>query len=177
VNNKCVGGELHLVEERLKVLKAMSQAASRMNLNEFARVVGLDSNQTLEIMQELAKAGFLRKIGGGYGLSDKGKAALKAFATVPEDMEFRFYVGIGQPTGLQAKTIKDLYEIAKQVDVASLEFHLYRGDFEHWVRTACNDAAFADELANIRQAQLKGENLRKEIIKAAEARYGFERPL
>jgi hypothetical protein len=75
---------------------------------------------------------------------------------------------------LQAKTIKDFYEIVQQVDVACLEFHFYRGDFENWIRTACDDAAFADELANMKKAQLKGEDLRKEITKAAEARYGFE---
>jgi predicted transcriptional regulator len=165
------------MEERLRVLKGISEAVSRMNLNEFAQMVGLNPNQAMEHMQELAKAGFLRKAGGGYGVTEKGKVALKAFAPVPEDNEFIFYVGIGQPTGLQARTIKDFYEMVKQVDMASLEFHLYRGDFENWIRSACNDAAFADELANMKQAQLKGEALRAEITRTAEARYGFEKLL
>jgi hypothetical protein len=86
-------------------------------------------------------------------------------------------MGIAQPTGLLAKTVKDFYELVQQVDVASLEFHLYRGDFENWIRTACDDTAFADELASMKKAQLKGENLRKEITKAAEARYAFEKLL
>jgi predicted transcriptional regulator len=166
-----------LMEERLKVLKVMNEATSRMNLNEFARRVGLNPNQTVEHMQELVKVGLLRKVDGGYSITEKGRFALRAFAPVPNDMEFHFYTGIGQPTGLSSKTIKDFYELVKQVDVASLEFHLYRGDFENWIRTACNDAAFADELASMKKAQLKGENLRKEIIKATGARYGFEKLL
>jgi predicted transcriptional regulator len=162
------------MEERLKVLKIMSEATSRMNMNEFAGMVGLNPSQIIEHMQELAKEGFLRKVDGGYGMTEKGRGALKAFAPVPKDMEFHFYIGIAQPTGLLANTIKDFYEIVQQIDVASLEFHFYRGDFENWIRTACDDVAFADELANIKKVQLKGENLRKEIAKAAKARYGFE---
>lgn len=166
-----------MMEERLKVLKVMNEAASRMDLNEFARMVELNPNQTIERLQELVKAGFVRKIGGGYGITEKGKAVLKAFAQVPEDMEFRFYVGIGQPADFAAKSLKDFYEVIKQVAVDSVEFHLYREDFENWVRSAFKEAAFASELADMKKAQLKGENLRKEIIKAIEARYGFEKML
>ncbi|HLE74556.1 MAG TPA: DUF5752 family protein [Candidatus Bathyarchaeia archaeon] len=165
------------MEERLKVLKVMNEATSRMDLNEFARMVGLNPSQTIERLQELVKAGLVRKVGGGYGMAEKGKAILKAFALVPRDMEFHFYTGIGQPTGFAAKSLKDFYEIVKQVAIDSLEFHLYREDFEKWIGTVFKDAALADELAKMRKAQLKGENLRKEIIKAAEARYGFERLL
>jgi len=128
-------------------------------------------------LQELAKAGLVRKVGSGYGITENGRAILKAFTPVPRDMEFHFYTGIGQSTGFAAKSLKDFYEIVKQVAIDSLEFHLYRGDFESWIQTAFNDAAFAEELTKMEKAKLKGENLRKEIIKVAEARYGFERLL
>jgi hypothetical protein len=55
-----------------------------------------------------------------------------------------------------------------------LEFHLYREDFENWIRTAFKDVAFADEFKSMKEIQLKGENLRKEVIKATEARYDFK---
>jgi predicted transcriptional regulator len=166
-----------LIEEQLKVLKVLNEVTSRLDLNEFARMVGLNPNQTIEHMQELVKAGLVKKVGNGYGITEKGRAILKAFTQVPRDMEFHFYTGIGQPTGFAAKSLKDFYEIVKQVAVDSLEFHLYREDFENWMKTALKDALFADEFAKMRKAELKGENLRKEIIKAAEARYGFERLL
>jgi DNA-binding Lrp family transcriptional regulator len=164
-----------LMEERLKVLKVMNGVASRLDLNEFARMVGLTSSQTIERMQELVKLGFVRKVGNGYGITEEGRAALKAFAQVPTEMEFQFYTGIGQPTGFAAKSLKDFYEIVKQVPVDVLEFHLYRGDFENWIRAVFKDLAFADDFKNMKKMQLKGENLRKEITKAAEARYAFQK--
>jgi len=164
-----------LIEERLKVLKVMSEIAGRLDLNEFARMVELTPNQTIEHMQKLLKADFVRKVGGGYGITETGRAILKAFTPVPAGMEFHFYMAIGQPTSFTAKSLVDFCEIVKQVAADSLEFHLYRGDFENWIRTALNDTALAEDLASMKEAKLTGENLRAEIIKAAEARYGFEK--
>jgi predicted transcriptional regulator len=163
------------MEERLKVLKVMSEVTGRLDLNEFARMVGLNPDQTIEHMQELLKADFVRKIGGGYGITETGRAILKAFAPVPKDMEFHFYMAIGLPTSFTAKSLIEFCEIVKQVPVGSLEFHLYRGDFENWIKTVFNDTALAEELASIKNAKSKGKNLRKGILKAAEARYGFEK--
>jgi DNA-binding Lrp family transcriptional regulator len=161
------------MEERLKVLKVMSEVTGRIDMNAFARMVGLNPSQTIERMQELVNAGFIRKVGGGYGITEKGKAILKAITPVPKDTAFHFYTGIGQPTGFSAESLKDFYEIVKRVAVESLEFHLYRGDFENWIKTAFKDAELTDELANLKSATLKGEELRKEIITALAAKYGF----
>jgi len=163
-----------LIENQLKILKFMSEVTGRMDINEFARKIGLTPNQTMEQVQELVKAGFVKKVGSGYGMTEKGKAALKAVAPVPANMEFHFYLGIGQPAGMSAASIKEFYDAVRKVDAASLEFHLYRGDFENWIRTVVNDATYADELAHMKKSELKGENLRKEIAKAAEARYSIE---
>ena len=86
-----------LKEEQFKVLKTMNEASNRMDLNMFAQKVNLSSNQTIQQMQELAKEGFLRKVGGGYGITEKGKAVLKAFTPVPKEMGFHFYYGINSP--------------------------------------------------------------------------------
>ena len=161
--------------ERLKVLKAMSEVKGRLDLNEFARIVGLTPPQTVEGMQKLVKAELLRKIGGGFSITETGREMLKAFTSVPDGTEFRFYAAIGQPTGTVAKSFIDFYTAIKQVDAASLEFHLYRGDFENWVQHALNDAAFAEELAKLKKPLLKGETLREAIIKATEAKYGLEK--
>ncbi|MCW4045139.1 MAG: hypothetical protein NWE94_06450 [Candidatus Bathyarchaeota archaeon] len=164
-----------MVWERLKVLKVMGEVTGRLDLNEFARMVGLTPNQTVEHMQELLKADFLRKIGGGYGITDAGKTLLKAITPVPEGAEFQFYAAIGQPIGVAAKSVWEFYEAVKQVAACSLEFHLTRGDFENWMRTTLDDAEFAEELARLKKPKLKGEKLRKAIIKAAENKYGFEK--
>ena len=161
------------MEEQLKVLKVMNEVTSRLDLNAFAQMVGLNPTQTIEHVKELVNAGLVRKVGGGYGITEKGKAILKAIAPVPKDMAFHFYMGIGQPTGFSAESLKELYEIIKRVAVGSVEFHLYRGDFENWIKAAFKDAALAEELATLKDANVKGEELRKEIVTAIAAKYGF----
>ena len=161
--------------EGLKVMKVMSEVTGRLDLNEFARMVGLTPTQTVEAMQELLKADFLKKVGGGYGITETGREMLKAFAPVPDGTEFRFYVAIDQPTGAVAKSFMDFYDTVKQVATEALEFHLYRGDFENWVYTTLNDETFAEELAKLKKPLLKGEELREAIIKAAENKYGLEK--
>jgi len=161
------------MEEQLKVLKVMNEVTSRIDLNGFARMVGLNPHQTIERVQELVNAGLVKKGGGGYGITEKGKAILKAIAPLPKDAAFHFYTAIGQPTGFSAESLKDFYEIVKRVAVESLEFHLYRGDFENWIKAVFKDAALADELANLKASKLKGEDLRQGILKAIAAKYGF----
>ena len=43
------------MEEQLKVLKVMNEVTSRMDLNAFAQMVGLNPNQTIEHVKELAR--------------------------------------------------------------------------------------------------------------------------
>lgn len=162
-----------MMDEQLKVLKVMSEVTSRIDMNAFAEMVGLNPSQTVERMQDLVNSGFIRKIGGGYGITEKGRAMLKAIEPVPKESTFHFYTGVGQPTGFSAESLKDFHEIVKRVAAESLDFHLYRGDFENWVRNALKDEILADELANLKNTAVKGEFLRQEILKAVAKRYGF----
>jgi predicted transcriptional regulator len=161
------------MEEQLKVLKVMSEVTSRIDMNTFAQMVGLNPSQTIERMQDLVNAGLIRKAGGGYGITEKGKAILKAITPVPKDTAFHFYTGVGQPTGFSAESLKDFYEIVKRVAAESLDFHLYRGDFENWIKNALKEVTLADELDSLKSEVLKGEELRQKILKAIAAIYGF----
>ena len=162
-----------MIEEQLKVLKVMSEITSRTDMNDFARMVGLNPSQTMERMQDLANSGFINKVGAGYAITEKGKAILKAIKPVPKDTGFHFYIGFGQPTGFSAESLKDFYEIVKRVAVESLDFHLYRGDFENWIKAALKDAVLTNEFAKLKIAKLNGEELRQRILKTIVARYGF----
>jgi predicted transcriptional regulator len=163
-----------LKEEQIKVLKTMSEATSRMDLTMFAKKVNLSPNQTIQQIQELAKEGFLQRSGSGYGITEKGKAAIKAFTPVPEELSFHFYFGINQPTDLTAKTLQEFYKAIKQVSAGSLEFHVYRGDFENWLKEACKEPELAKEIGGIKAAELKGEELRAELLKVLDAKYGIQ---
>jgi len=161
------------VEDRLKVLKVMTTITSKVDLKEFARMVDLTPDQTLERIQELSKTGFVRKVGSGYGITEKGKLVLKALNPVPRENGFRFYTGVGQYMGFSAESLKDFWELVKKVDVKALEFHDSRGDFGNWIKTVFDDANLAKEFTRIRELKLKGENLRTEVLRAIESRYDF----
>jgi predicted transcriptional regulator len=166
-----------LNEEQFKVLKAMSEAKSRMDINMFAKKINLNPAQTIQQVQELAKEGFLQKIGNGFGITEKGKAALKAFTMVPEEMVFRFYYGIDQPAGLTANSLGDFYKIIKKTSVDSVEFHLYRGDFEAWLKDVCKEAELAEEFKGVKALGLKGEELKAELLKVLDVKYNFQQLL
>ena len=163
-----------MLDERLKVLKVISEVTRRMDLNEFARLVGLTTNETLKQIQELTKTGHLRSTSGGYGITEKGKATLKAQQRVPEGSEFNFYTAVGQPTGLSAESLRDFYEKIKRIDSASLEFHINRRDFKNWMQAIVKDEVLADEFESLSTQELKGENLREKIASVIESRYPVE---
>lgn len=158
----------------MKILKFMTEATGRIDMNAFAHKMDLPSSQMMEQVHQMLKAGFLKKVSSGYTITEKGKNALKSDVPVPATMNFHFYNAIGQPNGASAATIREFYTQITKADVTCLEFHLFRGDFENWVREAVNDAFFADELAKIKKTGLKNEDLRKAIIRVAQTRYGFE---
>jgi DNA-binding Lrp family transcriptional regulator len=161
-----------LKEEQIKILKTMNEATNRMDLNMFAQAVDLSPNQAIAQVQELAKEGFLRKVGGGFGLTEKGRNALKMFTTVPVEMSFQFYVDVDKPLGFSAQSLEEFYRQIKQVTADSLEFHLYRGDFENWLREVCKDSELAEAFGALKTEALKGEDLRKALSKAVDAKYG-----
>jgi len=160
-----------LKEEQFKVLKAMIETTTRMDLNMFAKKVNLSPNQTMQVFQELTKEGFLQRSERGYGVTEKGKAALKAFTPVSEETGFSFYFSINQPAGLTSKTLQEFYKDIKQVRVDSLEFHFYRGDFENWLKEACKEPDLADKMDCIKVAGLRGEDLRAALLEVLDIKY------
>lgn len=60
-------------DEQIKILTIMSQATNRMDLTVFAQKVNLSTNEIMAGIQELTKMGFLRKVGSGYGVTEKEK--------------------------------------------------------------------------------------------------------
>lgn len=160
-------------EEQLKVLKTMVEATSRMDLNMLAKNVNLTANQTMQLIQELAKEGYLQRSERGYSVAEKGKAVLKAFTPVPEEMGFHFYFGIDQPSEFTAESLEQFYRVATVISVESIEFHLCRGDFGNWVKDVLKDPELAVEFERVKAADLKGEELRKELLKTIDAKYGI----
>ena len=158
-------------EERLKILKTMHEATNRMDLNMFAAAVNLTPNQAITEMQELAKEGFLRKVGNGFGLTAKGKNALKVLVQGSSEMAFNFYIDVDKPIGLSAQSLGEFYRLVKELCSDVLDFHLYRGDFENWLRDVVNDAELENAFSVLKAQNLNGEELRKALLKVMDEKY------
>jgi len=88
---------------------------------------------------------------------------IKALKTVPREKAFYFFTSIGNYTGKSASSLKEFMEKINEVNVKSLEFHLYRGDFEKWINEVLEDAYLAEEIVKLKRANLTGENLRNQL--------------
>jgi len=86
---------------------------------------------------------------------------------------FLFYTGVGQNrfTGIMAWSLKGFKKALQKVSIKSLEFHNNRGDFEKWAEKSLHNKTLTKQLKKIRLSKLKGEALRKSLIKAFKERF------
>src|SRR2546429_6981072 len=96
-------------------------------------------------------------------------AASNLLRSVPPQNAFYFYRAMGAPTGAAARNLPDFLGIINTIDITSLQFHLGRGDFENWVKML-GDNTLAKQLASLKEKQLRGEQLRSELVDAVKAR-------
>ncbi|MEM3627878.1 MAG: DUF5752 family protein [Candidatus Bathyarchaeia archaeon] len=95
----------------------------------------------------------------------------KILRTVPREKAFYFFTSIGNYTGISACSLKEFLEKINEVDVKSLEFHLYRGDFEKWINEVIEDKELADAIKNIRDLKYSGDILRSHIYSVVAKHY------
>jgi uncharacterized protein DUF5752 len=95
--------------------------------------------------------------------------ASNVLRSVPPQNAFYFYRAIGAPTGAAARNLPDFLGILNSIDLASLQFHLGRGDFENWVKML-GDNTLAKQFAGLKEKKLRGEDLRLQLVETVKAR-------
>ena len=130
----------------------------------------------------LARMGYVSSPEKGlYVITEKGKEALgipeinkeKATAILayaPHDKAFNFYVDIGKPLNLHAHNLRDFANKLEKADIASIEFHIKRGDFEVWFN-GLGDVELAKKVALLKQKNVVGEDLRMQLHEIVKQRY------
>ncbi|MEM3699770.1 MAG: DUF5752 family protein [Candidatus Bathyarchaeia archaeon] len=91
------------------------------------------------------------------------ESASKILRTVPREKAFYFFTSIGNYTGESAASLKEFMEKINQVNIKSLEFHLYRGDFEKWIDETLEDRELAKEIRNLRSLNYAGTMLKEKL--------------
>jgi len=96
-------------------------------------------------------------------------AEVKGTVLFTHEKPFYFFTDYGKYTGVLASSITSFLEAVTVVEAKSLEFHLYRRDFERWIRDVIQAPLLAEEVATLRKQMLRGEELRAGLIKVVEA--------
>ena len=87
----------------------------------------------------------------------------KSLRTFPREKAFYFFTSIGNYTGVSAASLKEFVERINEVNVKSLEFHLYRGDFEKWIAETLEDKELAAKIENLRSQNYLGAKLKEQL--------------
>lgn len=92
-------------------------------------------------------------------------------ATLPEWKWFYFHEPDGRFLGRAAASLWEFRQALGEVSLESLQFHLRRGDFEHWLLKVLHDEELARRLHKISNRDLEGEALRRALLSAVIDRY------
>jgi hypothetical protein len=84
---------------------------------------------------------------------------------------FYFFSSIGNYIGESAASLEEFSEKIKEVNSKSLEFHLYRRDFEKWVDEVLGDAGLAERIRELRNQKLVGDHLQDQLYITVLKRY------
>jgi len=95
----------------------------------------------------------------------------KILRTLPREKAFYFFTSIGNYTGESATSLKEFMEKINQVNVKSLEFHFYRGDFEKWITEVLEDEELAEDVGKLQKINPLGDHLRNQLHAIVSKRY------
>jgi len=87
----------------------------------------------------------------------------RTLRSVLREEAFYFFTSIGNYTGQSAASLDEFLQKIKEVDIKSLEFHLYREDFEKWIAQTLGDAKLAEDIKGLRNMKVVGNALRDRL--------------
>jgi len=170
-----------LVEAKMKILERLWEEGQPMKSKDVAQKVNLGVAAATMHLLGLKKGGYVHTPQHGYyAITDSGKEAIglpkidkahaaKILSHMPHDKAFHFYTGVHQYTHILASSLADFADKIQKIDVKSVEFHVARKDFEHWVQSL-GDIELTKRIGLIRDMHLHGENLRTKLHEAVNHR-------
>ena len=93
-----------------------------------------------------------------------------ALGELGEDKSF-YFTGADGRLKLRAQNLMLFLQIGEGVDDETWAFHLRRGDYSRWIRSAIKDDDLADEIQVLENSTLSVDESRKRVRAAISARY------
>ncbi|MEM1530622.1 MAG: DUF5752 family protein [Candidatus Bathyarchaeia archaeon] len=170
-----------LSKAKMGILEFLWRINRPASLREISDGVGVKIRCVNMHIINLRRNNYVTKTGEGlYALTDLGKEALgfprvnkesaeRILSRVPYALAFHFYSELDKPLMIFSDSLHDFCDKIRSLDLKSIEFHMFRGDFEAWIKSL-GDVELARRLAIIRESNLSGEELRDEIYRAVKSR-------
>jgi hypothetical protein len=76
---------------------------------------------------------------------------------------FYFFTSVGNYTGHRAMSLDEFATKIRDLETASLEFHLYRGDFEKWTDEVLEDHKLTERILAVKLLEPVGNALRDQL--------------
>jgi hypothetical protein len=83
--------------------------------------------------------------------------------TLSRENAFYFFTSVGNYTGQRAMSLEEFANKIKEVKISSLEFHLYRGDFEKWAAEVLEDDILTERIGAVKLLEPVGNTLRDQL--------------
>lgn len=165
-----------------EILETMLLNEKPMKAIEVASESKKEFPPTMMHLLGLARMGYVTSPEKGqYAITERGKNALgvpeitkveaKAILSyAAHEKAFNFYLTEGKPLSLHAHNLWDFANKLNKVDLASVEFHLQRGDFEAWFKML-GDLELVKKTNLLKKKHSVGEEMRKQLRAIVEQRY------
>jgi hypothetical protein len=99
------------------------------------------------------------------------KSSQRIMRKLPREKAFYFFTSIGNYTGMSADSLEEFVKKILEVNTKSLDFHLYRGDFQRWIEGTLEDKALSDEIKKLQQSKPLGNELRDNLYLTVSRHY------
>jgi hypothetical protein len=90
-------------------------------------------------------------------------SSARILRTLSRENAFYFFTSVGNYTGQRAMSLEEFANKIKEVKITSLEFHLYRGDFEKWADEVLEDNILTERIGAVKLLEPVGNTLRDQL--------------
>jgi hypothetical protein len=165
-----------------EILETMLLNETPLKATEIAKEAKKEFQPVMMHLLGLTRMGYVMSPQKGlYIITTQGKKALgvnevskekanQILAYATHDKSFNFYKAVDTPLNIHAHNLRDFTAKIDKVDLASLEFHFGRGDFEAWFK-GLGDEELAKKMALLKKHNPQGEDVREELHEVVGRRY------
>lgn len=91
-------------------------------------------------------------------------SSTRILRTLSRENAFYFFTSFGNYSGHRAMSLEEFAHRIGEVEFSSLEFHLYRGDFEKWITEVLEDKKLAKRIRDLKQLEPIENALRDQLL-------------